>query len=231
MADTKAKKARKAKLSGKEEREIVEAVDLRTVLDGMRWLGTGFLDLVMDESGEAWATPPALKSPNSHVARDLREEQEEARGMARSHNERGDEAGCVGIEVVDNLFGPDAPAEGFPDRTGDPTLFRLKFGDAEKVFSVGSGRAAGAAIAGIRLASSWMADDGEINEAALERRLVGTALPDGRAVVFEDVFDGGGAECGIAVAFARGLDQRCFIEGFEAAAELFGTAAGQGEAA
>ena len=230
--------AGKSKSNGpvsKEELEkIADMVSIFTMLEGFKARYHGFLELVKDDDGEV-ASPPAVKSPHSHIMKDIREEHEDACELARVHNDSDPDDGIgagVMIEVLDNMpFGKATKGADpdFPDGIADPTLFRLEFQGKTSTISVGSGRSAGASIAGIRLATSLMTKGKRIREGDLDRKLSGTLLPDDRILAWD--MESLGSENQLMIAFERNEDHRYFIEGYEAATALFAEVAAVKKAA
>ena len=235
MADAR----KKTSVSDEDVAKIAKAVNFVTLCEGAKY--SGFLEFVTKEDSEDIAHPPSMKSPHSHVMKDIREEREDARDLAWVHNDSDESGSGVIIQVLDNMtegkitkgVDPD-----FPDGINDATLFRLEFQGKSTTISVGSGRNAGASIAGIRLATSLMMEEDEegIRESNLDRKLSGTMLPDERILAWDmesASYGSDGTPIGVPmmIAFLRNDDHRYFIEGYEAAAALFADVAAVKKAA
>ena len=223
------------KMSKEEEDALMETIQFSTLLEGMQASSQGFLVHVTEEGDdEAIADPIALKSPHSHIMKDIREERDDARELARLHNESEDESAGVKIEALDNMTEGEITKgvhPDFPDGIADPTLFRLEFRGKTSTISASPARSAGAMIAGIRKATSWMTGPGGgVCTDDLGRTVIGAALadPDSRTLVFEMSKTGEGK---LAIAFEREKDAIAFIEGYEAAAALFADVAAVRKAA
>lgn len=213
----------KKKLSKADIAALMENVNIVTLLNAMRF-GNQFVEIEKDDDGEL-AIPPAVKSLHSHVMTDVRTELKDAEKMAKLHNESDpdeDMGAGVKIKVIDNFKNAIKDVE-----NESPIKITLKFAGKSVTFQGGTGRTMGAAIAGVRLATEWMTDSEETRTGVngLDRKLCGGALPDGRAFVMEDLEKPRDSILApFALAFGRGEDQSIFIDGFNAAKELFGAA-------
>ena len=216
----------KDKLSKADIKRLIDDINFVTVLNSMRF-GNQFVDIERDDNGEI-ATPPSLKSLKSHVMTDIGTEMKDAEKMAKYHNEcdpEDDMGAGVTIKAVDNHS---VWIKNVASETETPINVALEYSGKSVTISGGSGRNMGAVIAGVRLATEWFMDEGEI-DSDLDRSIWGDQLPDGRAFVMEDM-EGKEPDpdapnmVPFGLAFGEVRDQSYFIDGFNATKELFGQA-------